>query len=313
MPHLHRLITMEIIDPSSTQEPQLRMRRLLRPLERISLIIVVLVPVLAVVCIAARWWDFLQNVIPFPLYMQFKTNLTLSLVCGSVLFFFALMGLGLSIPYSKKLISRSILLVIGVLIGIPMFCIFGFSAVSPDLLIGSAKLGNNHYYVTVPTEFGDMWVDHWLHKCNEKDMECKIIFKEVLGGSQIYPASFFVDNHTHEIHFFLGRWLEYTDGPYPHGYKSIQVGVIDSSQFHLLTYEKKSLNEFVITKCDGKYLDDKLSCAVLPFQYASKTFDKAELVMDVSAREIKLLIDDKIIFSYDTTPHCHTEGCVITE
>jgi hypothetical protein len=289
------------------------MNRLFLIIKRFSLVIVVLVPILAVVCIATRRRDFLQDVIAFPVYMQLKTDLTLALVCGSVLFFFALMGLGLSIPYSTKKISRSIMLAIGPLISIPMFCIFAFLAVSPDLLIGSAKLDNNHYYVTVPTEFGDMWDDHLLYKCNEKDLECKIIFNELLGGSLIYPASFFVDNHTHEIHFFLGRWLEYTDGPYPHEYEPIQVGVIDSSYFGLLTYEKNSQHEFVITKCDGEYLDDKLSCAVLPFRYSTKTFDKAELVTDENAKEIKLLIDDKLIFNYDTTPHCHTDGCVITE
>jgi hypothetical protein len=248
--------------------------------------------------------------IAFPVYMQLKTDLTLALVCGSVLFFFALFGLGLSIPDSAK---NNIMLTIGALISFPMFCIFAFLAVSPDLLIGSAKLDNNHYYVTVPTEFGDMWHDHLLYKCNEKDLECKIIFDDLFGGSLIYPASFFFDNHTHETYYFLGHWLEYTDGPYPHGDELIQVGIIDNSFFGLLTYEKNSQHEFVITKCDGESLDDKLSCAVLPFRYSKKTFDKAELVTDESAKEIKLLIDDKLIFSYDTTPRCYTEGCVITE
>ncbi len=289
------------------------MKRLPQFIERISIIIAVLVSVLAVVCIAARWWNFLQNLFPFPVYIQLRTNLTLALVCGPGLFLLASIGLGMSIPYSTKKIFRSILLAIGVLISIAMFCIFGFLAVSPELLIGSAKLDNSHYYVTVPTEFGDMWVDHWLHKCNEKDMECKRIFSEVLGGSQIYPALFSIDNHAHEIHFFLGRWLEYTDGPFPHSYKSIAQNVINTSQFGLYTYDKNSAHEFVITKCDGVYMDENLACAVLPFHYSAKNFSKAELVTNENAKEIRLIIDDALIFSYDTASHCHIKGCVITE
>ena len=87
---------------------------------------------------------------------------------------------------------------------------------------------------------------------------------------------------------------------------------IDETMFSLYSYEKNFGHEFVIVKC-GKSISNNIPCDFLPFHFSSTSFQKAELVADENAKEIKLLIDDTLVFSYDTAPHCHAEGCVITE
>ena len=131
------------------------------------------------------------------------------------------------------------------------------------------------------------------------------------GGSTIYPASFVTNDQTNEIHFFLGRELIYTDGPSPRSYNFQSFSKIDNAYIYLYTYEKNSGQEFVISKCEGKYLDNNISCMLLPFEYFTKTFNKAEIVTDESTKEIRMLLDGSLIFSYDTAPHCHVDGCTI--
>lgn len=131
------------------------------------------------------------------------------------------------------------------------------------------------------------------------------------GGSTIYPASFITDDQSNEIHFFLGRELVYSDGPYPRSYHSQSFGMIETTYIYLYTYEKNSRQEFVISKCEGKYLDNNISCMLLPFQYATDAFNKAEIVTDESTNEIRMLVDGTLIFSYDIAPYCHVDGCVV--
>ena len=87
---------------------------------------------------------------------------------------------------------------------------------------------------------------------------------------------------------------------------------IDETIFSLYSYEENFVQEFVIIKC-GMAISNTIPCDFLPFHFSSTSFKKVELVADENAREIKLLIDDELIYSYDTAPHCHMEGCVITE
>ena len=288
------------------------MKQILPLIERVSIIVVSIVPVVAVPYFIYLRWGSFHDDFPLPVYLQVTNILTPSITAFVYIFWFALIVFRLSVPAIKGITSRDVILLVGTLTGIPMCFVFSTLALSPEILSSSAKLGTNHYYVIIQHAVGDHNFGHGLYKCNEKDLECKMIYQEVVS-SAIYPTQLIVDQHTNETHFFLGRWLKYTDGTFPHEYKSIAIGVIDASQFGLISYEKNSLTEFVITRCDGKYLDDKLLCVILPCQYSIMTFNKAELVTDESTREIKLMIDDELIFSYDTAPHCHTEGCVITE
>lgn len=186
-----------------------------------------------------------------------------------------------------------------------------FWILSPELLSSAAQMGRFHYYVTVPTEAGDSWVNHCLYKCNEKDLECEMIFDEARMGSIIYPTTLIVDNNTQEIHYFLDWELIYTDGLHPHEYELIDVGATDKFYFAVYTYEKDTTPQFVVSKCDGSFSDKKTACEILPFHYSINHYEKAELEASKGKNEIMLTIDDVEVFSYDTAPHCKVEGCII--
>lgn len=288
------------------------MKKFLPLIERISMVIVVILPVLAIPYFIYLRWGSFHNDFPLPVYIKISNILTPSIAVCVFIFWLALFMLRLSVTETKGITSRDVILLVGTLIGIPMCFVFSILALSPEILSSSAQLGTNHYYVIIQHAIGDHNFGHGLYKCNEKDFECKMIYQEVVS-SAIYPTQLIVDQHAHEIHFFLGRWLEYTDGPYPHKYHPINTGKIDATYYYLDTHERNSAHEFVISKCDGEYLDNQLSCSILPFHYSTTKFDNAELVIDKQAKEAKLLIDDRLIFSYDTAPHCHIEGCAITE
>lgn len=209
------------------------------------------------------------------------------------------------------------ILFIGTLVGIPMFCVFSVQALTlPEEITSSIQLGHDHFYASELGQFGDQIINSYFYKCNERDLECETIFHtslDYLGDTPILVG----DNKNQQIHFFLksaygSSRLEYTYGPQPREYKMENFERINETMFSLYSYEKSFDHEFVITKC-GKAISNTIPCDFLPFHFSTASFQKAELVADESAKEIKLLIDDRLIFSYDTAPHCHMEGCAITE
>ena len=193
-----------------------------------------------------------------------------------------------------------------------MCCIFSLRAIMVhEAIISSAQLDEHHYYLTVQIAFGNQSRYYSFFKCNEKDSECEMVY-DLDWGSDSPPSALIVDSTTHEIHFFIGSGLIYTYGPFPREYKFIDSGMIEPYFLNLYSYVRNSYQEFVIVKCYWKNYPC-VSPEILPFRYSTRTFQKAEFVSDESAKDVKLLIDGKVIFTYDTAPHCQAVGCVILD
>jgi hypothetical protein len=288
-------------------------KKVLRFLEQISIGVVILAPILAVISITDRWWEFLNFIIPMPVYITFRNYFAVAIAFCSVLFVFALFVLGVTFPFRKHYLARSAFLVVGILISIPLCFSISILALSPVYLTSSASIYDSHYYVTAATTVGDMWINNSLYKCNEKGLHCKVAYEEANGGSYVVPSSLVMNDDSQEIYLFLNGTLSYSDGPISHDYHYLQVEFVDESKFDLYTYENHDEQEFVITKCDGKSLNLKLSCNVLPFHYSTQRFEKATLVADDKKREIRLIIDGNAVLSFDTSPHCYVEDCHIPE
>ena len=191
-----------------------------------------------------------------------------------------------------------------------MFCVFSVLALTlPEGVSSSIQLAHNHVYASELGQFGDHTINYYFYKCNERDLEWEIIFQTplgVLGDTPILVG----DDNKQEIHFFMkspsgNSDLRFTYGPQPREYKRRNSERIDETVFHLYSYEKNSGYDFMITKCKIEK-SDTIPCKFLPFRFSSTSFEKAELVAKENTKEIKLMIDDELIFSYDTAPHCHT-------
>jgi hypothetical protein len=270
----------------------------------------VIVPILAISIFAQVRWEFFRNVFPLPLYLQIVSILDATAAFSSYLFFPALFAFCF-LPTSRvQRPYRGIILLIGTLLGIPMCCCFSVrAAMVHESILNSAQLDQHHYYLTVQIAFGNQSRYYTFFKCNEKDLECEMIY-DLDGGSFAPPEALIVDPGAHEINFYRGAGLVYTYGPHPHEYKFIDSGMMDTYFLNLYSYEMNSVQEFVIVKCYRKDYQC-ISPEILPFRYSAKNFKKANLVSDESVKEIKLLVDDKVIFNYDTAPHCQVEGCII--
>ncbi len=292
------------------------MKKILHYIERISFIIAAIMLVSAIIYTILLWWGISQPFFPLPVYLQAIRILRPTVAIGLYAFFFAMDVLLLLAFIRKKFTWRNtILFLTSIWIAIPLCCVCSGQAliIYPETILDSVKLDHNHFYAT--TTGGD-YMSYYLLKCNERDFECERIFHDG-GGRFIGTAALLVDNDKHEIHYFTGSGygatnLIYTYGPDPHEYKYENYIWLGSTSFSLHSYEKDSNKAFVITKCNRE-VHTGVPCEILPFRYSTETFEKAEFVSDESEEEIKLLIDDRLIFTYDTVPHCIAEGCMIEQ
>ncbi len=296
---------------------QKRIEKILHYIEQVSLVIAVIVPVLTVLHIIFLWPGISQNFFPLPVYLQITKILSLLIVVGFCAFFFAMYVLLSFTIVRRQITSRKmLLLLLGTMAAIPMCCIVGVKTLRlPNSIHASAKLDQNQYYINYYHDMGDIFTNYHFAKCNENGSECEEIYRYWEGP--IFGASaLMVDQDKHEIHFFHGSGytadsLIYTYGPDPREYKFEDIS-FGASTFILYSYEKNSIQEFLITKCNEE-IQTGIPCEILPFRYSTETFEKEEFVNDESTGEIKLFVDDRLIFTYDTAPHCLAEGCIIID
>jgi hypothetical protein len=293
------------------------MNKIIRIIQRISLFVLLIVPILAILDLVFERIGLIRDIFPFPTYLKVSHTLLVTIECGSITIFPALLVLGLLALKSSRLSLRNtILLFSGTIFGVLTCCIFSVPALTlPEEITSSVQLNHHHYYATVLGQFGDQWVNYYLYKCNEKDLECDNIYQYAsMGDPGAFPI-LFVDDNMQDIHFFFktsygSSTLIYTYGPSLREYKWRDYEPFGSAAFNLYTYETKEIYQFVITK---EILKDQKNAGweFLPFHYSSLAFGKADLVKDEGAQEIKLLIDDQTILTYNTALHCQVEGCVI--
>ena len=178
------------------------MKNILSFFERISIVIVVIVPVFAILNITSEQRGLIWDALPFPRNLEVSHALVMTIAIGSIIYWLALLLLRLSAPKNNRLTSRDVILFIGTLVGIPMFCVFSVSALTlPEEITSAIQLGHAHFYASELGQFGDQTINYYFYKCNERDLECETIFHTSLGKLDGTPI-LVDDNKNQQIHFF---------------------------------------------------------------------------------------------------------------
>jgi hypothetical protein len=94
-------------------------------------------------------------------------------------------------------------------LGILFCCIFNYASLLqsvPETIYHSAQLDNHKYYLTITV---DDFVTYDIYKCNEKDLDCKVIFHE-LGERSISSTALTVNQSLKTIDVFRNGQIIYT-------------------------------------------------------------------------------------------------------
>jgi len=65
---------------------------------------------------------------------------------------------------------------------------------------------------------------------------------------------------------------------------------------------------YMLYRCEK----DSTNCSRLPFRYDLDHLPHVYLELDEQSGEIKVLIENELIYTYSSTPQCHVEGCSLT-
>ncbi len=193
--------------------------------------------------------------------------------------------------------------------------IYGYlSFCFPETVLSAATMDHHNYYLTVQAAAGEHFSEYNFYQCNEKNVECQKKYS-YSGGGSIGLAELVVNEGLHEIHIFLkpniANELIYTYGPSPHNYTFVDLGSVGRTTFYLYSFTNNVGQEFRITKCNNEQ-NERVDCEVIPFEYSVAFFKDAKLISEKESKEIQLLVDNLLILTYDTTPHCWADGCTVS-
>jgi len=186
------------------------MAKIIERFRQLSLFVIVAIPLVFIFLFAAPWQQ-LETIIPLPIFLRLRESLLMTLAIGSWIFFPAL--LAIEIPTSRHLLwlmVRAIVLVLG----IPFYCFFSYAILLhsiPEKIYHSAQYDAHNYYLTVTV---DDFVTYDVYKCNEKDLECEVVFHQ-LGDRRVLPTALTVNKDLRVIDVHLNGKRIHTIGSTP--------------------------------------------------------------------------------------------------
>lgn len=148
----------------------------------------------------------LRSILPLPIFLQFQRILLPTIAISFWVFLFPAL-LTLKSPNSGH-VAWFVIRSVGLLLGIPFFCIFSYGIFlhgAPETIYNSAQLDNHHYHLTGTV---DDFVTYEVYRCNEKDLECEIIFHDS-GGTSITSPVLVVNRDSKEIGVYRDERLIY--------------------------------------------------------------------------------------------------------
>ncbi len=151
-------------------------------------------------------WNELKNILPLPVFLQIQRFVIPFVAISSWLFFPALLTLKHPITgNSFWFVIRAIMLSLG----IPFCCIFSYASLLhsiPETIYNSVQFDNHKYYLTVTV---NDFVTYDVYKCNEKDLECEIVFHE-LGERSISSTELTLNPDSKAIDVYRDGQKRYT-------------------------------------------------------------------------------------------------------
>jgi hypothetical protein len=178
---------------------------------QLSLFIVIVIPFIFILYFIFPWGEF-KSILPLPIFLRLQRILLPALAISSWIFFPALWVIKLPNPgYIPWLTIRAVVFSLG----IPFCCIFSYAIllhIVPETIYNSAQLGSHNYHLTITV---DDFVSYAVYKCNEKDLECEIIFDES-GERSITSTALTVNQSLKVIDVYQNGQLIFSEKPEPY-------------------------------------------------------------------------------------------------
>jgi hypothetical protein len=186
------------------------MEKAIERFRHLSLFVVIVIPSIFILYFIFPWGE-LKSLLPLPVFLQLQRILMPTIAISSWIFFPALWNVKLpnlgNIPW---FLIRAVILSLG----IPFCCIFSYAFLLhgvPETIYNSVQINNHNYYLTITL---DDFVDYAVYQCNEKDLECKVIFHE-LGERSTTSTALVVNQKAKEVDVYRDGRLIYVARPEP--------------------------------------------------------------------------------------------------
>jgi hypothetical protein len=174
------------------------MAKTIERFRQLSLLVTFVIPLVFIFLFFAPWQQ-IEAIIPLPIFLRLRESLVMTLAIGSWIFFPAL--LTIKLPTSRHLLWLTVRAIV-LALGIPFYCFFSYAILLysiPEKIYNSAQSGNHNYYLTVTVAD---FVTYDVYTCNEKDLECEIVFHQE-GDRRIMPTALTVNKDLRVIDVYM--------------------------------------------------------------------------------------------------------------
>jgi hypothetical protein len=214
-----------------------------------------------------------------------------------------------------------IMIIITALFFTPISIPMTWFIISSEKMLNSVQVGDFRYNLVLDSEFGDSHRTCLLYQCNADDMDCTRIPSFDGECWLMRKSALIVNPTTKEINVYLeregieygvGPQLVYTYGELPRNY--IDRLTVGGYNYYLAWFQDDGANNKVVDRFIFKFMLYRcnigmLECERLPFKYDTKGLPLGYLELDEQSGEIKILMDEELIYTYSAHPHCYVVGC----
>lgn len=259
-------------------------------------------------CILYIYPEFARPFIPLPIFLTIK-QVVLLIICIVFLLF---------VPTAIFSNMRfSLFIAVFALVFVSAGGVFdrksGIS--SNEHLWDSVQVGNSRYNLVQIIPRGDPSSPCYLYKCDVNDLACEEISSYVGNCLNSRNFDLVLNPITNEVNVLMDHeWsnrliLDFTYGDQPRTY--LHILEVANFDYYLAYFHDVSLSmfKFMLYKCQK----DTVDCSRLPFQYETHKFSYGYLELDEQSSEIKVLIENKLIYTYGKVPKCYVKDCLITD
>jgi hypothetical protein len=210
---------------------------------------------------------------------------------------------------------RKIYKIVVLILTVPLLCIASVG-LRTEKVLNSVQVDNNRYHLVYFRPWGDNYGNCLLYQCNKNDLECEQIHSYTGVCWSVENSKLEVNPNTNEISVFIDEeWsdelsLEFTYGTQPRAYLD-KVGLNGYDYYLAYFHDYDALHTpftYMLYRCEK----DSTNCSRLPFRYDLDHLPHGYLELDEQGAEIKVLIENELIYTYSSAPQCHVEGCSLT-
>jgi hypothetical protein len=206
--------------------------------------------------------------------------------------------------------------VVVLILTFPLLCI-GSVGLREEKVLDSVQIDNNRYHLVFYRPWGDNYGDCLLYQCNSKDLECQQIRSYTGICWSPENSALEVNPNTNEINVFIGdEWsnnlnLDFTYGKQPRAY--LDKVPLNDYAYYLAYFHDYGARHTPFTYMLYRCAKESTDCSRLSFRYDLDALADGYLELDEQSGEIKILIDDELIYTYSSSPKCHVEGCSLAD